>query len=228
MNKSLIVRSLLATALGLGILGCSTSNPNQAQHNPTTGTHPATWLANHWSAYLADPASCSACHGSATVPAESGGVSGVTCFQCHHPNGPNHPANWGDWSQHGATGAIVAADATPFSNQGMASCQVCHGTDFNTPVGITSTTYTCYSCHTHAPHPDAPWGASANPPAVGTAPRHDQVNPSNVPVCYGCHAAGSVNNPTGLIVTPAAPGTQPGCMNNTMCHGNNPTGLPPS
>jgi hypothetical protein len=113
----------------------------------------------------------------------------------------------------------------------MASCTPCHGTDFKAPMTITgnpATTFTCYTCHTHAPHPDAPWGASNNPPAAGTAPRHDQVDASNVPVCYGCHAYGAAINPVGLIITPAPAGTAPGCMNNTMCHGNNPTGNPPS
>jgi hypothetical protein len=209
MNKKFILRTCLAAAV-LALLGCSTSNPEAPALNPVTGQHPATWLNDHWTAYLQNPASCSPCHGSAVDSTAAGGTSQVSCFGCHHPFGPNHPAGWADPEQHGRLGAQAVADSAQFSMHGMASCEICHGTDFKTGVGVTPS---CYSCHTQAPHA-YPWLGTTDP----TVPRHSATDPSNAPVCYGCHAAGSANNPINPP-TPAPAGTVPGCTNSTMCHG---------
>ena len=111
---------------------------------------------------------------------------------------------------------MMAANSAPFSNQGMASCTVCHGTDYKTGVGYTES---CYTCHTTAPHPPAPWGVGS---ANMTVPRHDQTDVSNASACIACHAAGSAINTTlgTNPVTPAGPTTPPGCYNATMCHGS--------
>ena len=219
MNKGLIVRTFLAAAAALAFLACTSTSNTQltTTANPITGQHPANWQTTHYAAYLAAPASCVPCHGSTTDAGGAAGTSQVSCFGCHHPAGPNHPAGWADPEQHGRMGAQLAANSADFSMQGFASCQICHGQDFNTPVGVTPS---CLSCHTHAPHPDAPWGATNPPPAI-TSPRHDKTDQSNAPVCYTCHAAGSSHNPYNPV-TPAPAGTTPGCFNNTMCHGTNP------
>lgn len=216
MNKPFLIRTFLAAAAALAILGCSSSaNPGAPKQDPVTGAHPATWLAqDHWQEYLKNPSACTPCHGSTTDAAAAGGTSQVSCFGCHHPSGPNHPAGWADPMHHGRLGAQAAADASAFSMKGMQSCQPCHGADYRSALGVTPS---CYSCHTRAPHPDAPWGAT-NPPADGTtAPSHDRTDPSNAPACFQCHAAGSPNNAINPV-TPAPAGTTPGCFNGTMCH----------
>jgi len=217
MKNSLLVRTLLAAAAALVFWGCSSSRGGASQYNATTGQHPANWTNTHYSAYLANPASCTPCHGSTSDSSAAGGTSQVSCFGCHHPNGPNHPANWAEYMQHGRNGAQLAKNSADFSMQGFASCTVCHGADYATGVG---TTQSCYSCHTKAPHPDAPWGAT-NPPANPTiSVSHDQTDASNAPECFKCHAAGStINLKLSIPVTTPASGAAPGCFNNTMCHG---------
>jgi len=221
MNKRLIVRTLLAAAAALAFVGCTSTTSTQltTTTNPVTGLHPANWQMTHYSAYLEAPTSCVPCHGSTTDAGGAAGTSQVSCFGCHHPSGPNHPAGWVDHFQHGRLGAQAPANPADFSMQGMASCQICHGQDYNTPVGVTPS---CYACHNRAPHPNAPWGAT-NPPADGSvSSSHDRTDPSNAPACIQCHAAGSTHNPVNPP-TPAPAGTVPGCFNNTMCHGKNPT-----
>ena len=215
MKNRMSAGTFLAAALALVFLGCSSASSNAPQQNPTTGQHPAGWVQDHWVQYVTNPTSCVACHGSTSDPAAAGGIAQVSCFSCH-PNGPGHPTGWADHMQHGRIGAQAALNATPFSMQGMASCTVCHGADFATGVG---TTTSCYTCHTKAPHPNAPWGAG-NPPVDPTVnSSHDQTDPSNAPECYTCHQAGSAINQALGIVTPTPAGASPGCYNNTMCHG---------
>ena len=223
MNKHVLVRTLLAVAAVGAFLGCSTANQAQPKINPTTGVHPATWVAtDHWSEYLKNPASCSPCHGSATDPTQAGGTSNVTCFQCHHVNGPQHPGNWADPAQHGAA-AKAAYDPTQFSMKGFASCTPCHGSDYNSPVASTPVGFTpsCYACHKNSPHASAPWGYTGQ--AVPPVSDHSTTDLSNLPECFKCHYYGSAINlalalPAGLNVNPATTGT-PGCYNGTMCHG---------
>lgn len=214
MNARTIISSFLAAAAALAILACSSAASNAPSQNPVTGQHPADWQQTHYVAFLKDPASCSPCHGSSLDPTIKG-TSSVTCFGCHHPNGPNHPTGWGDRTQHGRNGAQLPAGTTDFSMQGFASCTPCHGSDYNSPVG--TTTPSCYACHTHAPHPNAPWGATNPPPDPTTSASHDHTDPSNAPECYKCHALGSSHNPI-VPVSPAPAGTAPGCFNGTMCH----------
>lgn len=216
MKRPFLIRTFLAAVAALAFLGCASSASSDAPKlNPTTGAHPATWMADHWTEYLKNPSSCSPCHGSALDATKAGGTSQISCFGCHHASGPNHPAGWGDPAHHGRLGAQAAADATPFSMKGMAGCQSCHGADFRNGIGVTTS---CYACHTQAPHP-VPWRGTSD----ATQPRHSLTDPSNAPVCFGCHAAGSANNPI-QPVTPAPAGTVPGCTNSTMCHGTTFTG----
>jgi len=173
-----------------GIAGCGSDKSSGGMVSPpgwvlvpSGGQHATsatlTYIANGGSS------SCAECHGADL----SGGTSKVSCFEnpegCHH--GP--VANWATPAVHGAT-----AKQAPSSPR-FASCQLCHGADFRTPRGDGNRT--CYSCHSQAPHPDGPWRSS-------TGSTHTNTDPSNAPVCAGCHR----NN---------APGT-PGCFNNTLCH----------
>jgi hypothetical protein len=217
MRKHMIVRALVTAAATLLFLGCSSSNSSAPQLNPTSGQHPANWVQNHWSAATTNGSSCVPCHGSTTDQTQAGGTSGVSCFACHHLNGPSHPANWADRAQHGRLGAQAKYNV-PFTMQGFADCTPCHGTDYATTVS--SNVPSCYTCHTKAPHPDAPWGVTTPLPNIATSSSHDQTDPTNAPECFKCHQTGSTINTTlGLTpLTPAA-GAEPGCFNNTMCHG---------
>jgi hypothetical protein len=227
MRKGSIVRTFLPAAAVLLALGCSSSaNTGALPFNPATGQHPANWQTVHWSGYIQDPGQCETCHGTAAAAPAAAPLSGVTCFGCHHPNGPNHPADWnqpadgvpGDAPTHGLT-AIAAASATfnpaapdQSAYGGFATCTPCHGALYNNAAGTYAPS--CYSCHTTAPHPPAPWGAGLGLPA--TQSTHDQVDPSNAPECAKCHTGGA--NSTITPVSPAAPGTAPGCFNGTLCH----------
>jgi hypothetical protein len=233
MKTSLIVRTFLAAAAALLVMACASGGGSAPAVSTITGQHPATWLTTHWNAYELNPASCVPCHGSALDPTSGSGTSGVTCFGCHqpdgtvaHPNGPAHPAGWAASNQHGRLGAQAPYNAAyPLGMQGFASCTPCHGADYNTPIGNGAPS--CFGpatgCHaTPAPHGNPNWGAQANPPNPATNPDHDQTDQSNAPECFKCHAAGSANNPVlnpPNNNAPAAPGTPPGCFNNTLCHG---------
>jgi len=205
-----MVKTSLAVALALVVLACGTSNSQAPQFDPTTGKHPATWLATHFVAYNQNKTQCTPCHGSATDPASTGGTSGINCFFCHAQQTPpvtvQHPAGWSDPANHGAT-AKQAASLTA----GFALCSSCHGAGYSTPVSNPGgPAFTCFTCHNTAPHPAAPW--------LGTTITHTNTDPSNVSECAKCHTAG--NNSTLPFLTPAPAGTAPGCFNNTLCHGN--------
>ena len=176
----------------LSLWGCGNGNGDAPSFNDVTGEHPANWLATHSAAYIANPSSCSECHGKDLL----GGISKVSCAKCHPlPTSP-HPAGWADPAQHGA-----AAKAKPGSMTGFSSCQGCHGADF----GGGFTGVSCFGCHkpgpplVKVPHAEAPWFD-----ITGADVTHTNTDPQNAPVCANCHRS--------------APGT-PGCFNNTLCHG---------
>ena len=214
----LILLSAFAAAAG-----CSTANTpgggGSVNHITAQGTSVSGWLAssgvsNHSRSAtnsfiaLGNAGGCTECHGADLL----GGISLVSCMSnpsaCHH----TPIADWvvspagAATQQHGAS-----AKRGPGSSS-MYACQICHGTDFRTDRG----SVTCFTCHTLAPHPNAPWRSG------GTDNTHVNVNTANAPVCHGCHAdsaAGNVNNPH-RPPAPAASGTAPGCFNGTMCHNN--------
>ena len=210
MNDGLFVRTLLAAAVTLVLLGCSTATPQAPQLNANVGQHPATWTQDHWSAYLKNPQSCTPCHGSTLDPAAAGGTSQVSCFGCHHPNGPHHSTGWAAPAQHGRLGAQLASNGqTGFAGTGFAACTKCHGSDYASPVGITPS---CLACHSKAPHPNLPWTS----PASGLLVNHDQTDQSNVNECVKCHTLGA--NSTLKPALPASGVISPGCFNGTLCH----------
>jgi len=203
-RADLMVRTTFAFVLALLFLGCSGGTAaDSPQLNAQTGQHPANWLSTHWSEYAKSPTQCTTCHGSLTDPLKAGGISKVSCFTCH-PKGPGHPAGWEAFDQHGRLGAMTA----PSASTGFAYCFKCHGAQPRT--GLTATS--CLTCHTIAPHPSKPWRSTTVPGS-----NHDATDPGNAAACYNCHANGA--NSTLAPITPAAAGTEPGCFNNTMCHG---------
>ena len=212
MNMRTAIGTLLAAATLL-VLGCSGSSAGVPESSTSISAHPSTWIQDHWTAYLQNPTSCTACHGSTVDQSAAGGISKVSCFGCHHPNGPHHAAGWFDPATGGAHGR-QGAQAAPngqfgFLGTGFAACMTCHGTGFANPVGVTPS---CMACHTHAPHPDKPWSNGADP----TQPTHDQTDQGNVPVCAQCHLNGA--NSDLKPSAPAPAGTAPGCFNGTLCH----------
>ncbi len=79
--------------------------------------------------------------------------------------------------------------------------------------------FTCFTCHTTAPHPPLPWHNSPTENGMN----HATTDPSNAAECAKCHLDG--NNLSADIkqfLVPAPAGTAPGCFNNTLCHGDNP------
>jgi hypothetical protein len=211
-RASLLVRTCFAAAVAL-IMGCAKGNSGAVAVN-NLGQHPADWVQTHWVSFNQNKEACTVCHGSYSVQAQSGGTSGVTCFQCHHSNGPLHPATWPDPAQHGATAKLA-----PSLTGGFSHCAACHGSLYSEPLTKPGgQTYSCFTCHSRAPHPDKPWHGTT---ASGTS--HASVNAANAPECAKCHLNGQNLDPNDLAFHGTAPaGTAPGCFNNTMCHGDNP------
>ncbi len=202
-------RATLISALGLGavglvavLTGCSGAGDKAPKFSPVQGQHPAGWVESHYKDYVKNPDSCRTCHGSTKDPAAAGGISGVSCFKCHI--GPDHPAGFAAGSAHGRNGAQLP----PGTFAGFASCAKCHGSDYKG----SGTAVSCMACHTTAPHPPKAWYSTS-----ASLPNHDKTDAANAPECFKCHAAGA-NSTMKPTVTPA-PGTAPGCFNNTMCHG---------
>lgn len=207
-----MVGTCFAAVLGLMVWGCAGSATSGPQFNTATGQHPTGWIQNHWEEFVKNPSQCTACHGSTTDPATAGGIAKVSCFTCH-ASGVWHPAGWSDPSQHGRQGAqlapVATGDTTVPVMAGFAHCAKCHGSNYDNPIG---TAPSCKSCHTKAPHPDKPWVSTSL-----SEPTHVQTDQANAPECFKCHAAGA--NSDLKPATPAPAGTEPGCFNNTMCHG---------
>ena len=192
--------SLILLVVLAGIAGCGNDNSPDTMVSPpgwvvvpSGGQHAKSATATYDNGGIT---SCAECHGADL----SGGTSKVSCFGnpagCHHGPVAGWVAAPPAAQEHGA-----AAKRAP-GNSGFVSCQVCHGADFRTPRGDGNRT--CYSCHSLAPHPDGPWRTSAGS-------THTNTDPSNAPVCAGCHR----NN---------TPGTS-GCFNSTLCHGE-PAAVP--
>jgi len=211
-RMKLMAGSCFAMVFALLAWGCAGTAGKGAAFNATTGQHPANWIQVHYIDYVKAPDQCRTCHGSTSDPAQAGGISKVSCFSCH-ANGVNHPAGWADASQHGRLGAQAVPAATQLiggtvvDGSGFAYCTKCHGANYTDGLAVS-----CKSCHTKAPHPDAPWRG-----ATFTTPSHVNTNGGNAPACAQCHTNGA--NSSLKPVTPAPAGTAPGCFNNTLCHG---------
>ncbi|MEI6592929.1 MAG: CxxxxCH/CxxCH domain-containing protein, partial [Holophagaceae bacterium] len=171
----------------------------------TGGVHPTGWATNHAASALVGLASCKACHGTQLT---GGPYKEPGCFTaaCHHNTVPGYAL--------GASHGLRAKMAQGSTGGGLASCQICHGTNFASGLlASDGSSKACTSCHgVAAPHPPKPWHNAAGS-------NHATTDVSNAPVCAQCHFPGAPANPAGHPAVPAPAGTAPGCYNNTLCHG---------
>lgn len=210
-----VLRWLLVLMSLAHLLSCSSGNDNVPEFDAVVGRHPDNWIERHWMEYTENPEECRQCHGGEL----RGGISQLSCFtpgvQACHPNGPaGHPFDWNRPDLHGAAAKGVPGG----SMSGFSSCQRCHGEDFSggsANVGA-SAPVSCLSCHTRAPHPDAPWRGS-----IDANITHTTTDEGNAPVCALCH----LGNLRLSVPVPVPANANPGCFNNTMCHGE--SGHPP-
>lgn len=193
-------RGLLLLFGLLLIIGCSDPHSG-ANFDPETGKHIGVWIVDHRSAYLSNCNACVGCHGTDL----QGGISKVGCFVTDwngiacHPNGEfkSHP-DWSDPNLHGG-----AAKGPPGCLSGFAYCQVCHGADFGGGSALS-----CFDCHdAGVPHPSGGWRDTRT---------HANAAEGNGPVCGLCHLNDDRDGP----YQPLPPGANPGCFNNTLCHGD--------
>lgn len=192
MTRRLLFGIVIVIVMTIPFMGCSSGS--RSTFDSESGKHPKNWYVEHRNpAYVAQSEECQECHGADL----DGGISKVSCFSasrdgrpCHASGPSGHPVGWSDPDVHGAD-----AKAAPAVDKGFASCQVCHGDDFDGGLANQS----CFPCHgVSAPHSPAPW--------LGGARTHTNTNTGNAVVCSQCHTTGQ-------------PGT-PGCFNNTLCHGS--------
>lgn len=191
----------------------------------------------HGYAYGANPQSCQLCHG----PNYLGGTSQVSCINnptgtqptgCHPNPSAIHTAGW-TVTLHGKTAKLAPSTTDPLAS--FLACRNCHGYGFTgTPL---SNNKGCYSANCHPDgRPHSAWNGTSS--IIVFSHADSTVSPAtateNAPVCYGCHnrvqshtwfnADGSPRvPPIGNLLTPSTgnpdQNAQPGCYNNTMCHG---------
>lgn len=157
-------------------------------------------------------------HGSAGHEAYAGSPEETVCVTCHEVNNRYghepfchnchqiHPEP--DWAQRALHG--VAAKQAPGSMTGFVTCASCHADDFTGGTAGVSC-LTAAGCHqAGAPHPYASrWRSESTP-------THTSTSRTNAPACGLCH----LNRRTPPAYQPLPPGANPGCTNNTLCHGN--------
>jgi hypothetical protein len=143
----------LLVLLYLSVLsGCGDKN-SQANLDPISGKHPASWLpSGHAAAAKGNLAGCTECHGSDF----SGGISKIACTQCHlgNENAP-HPVFWNYTSTQPTAWGTYAYALHSLSARQLGldnvkkSCGVasCHGADL---LGVPGSGPSCTSCHKDA------------------------------------------------------------------------------
>ena len=197
-----------AAALSVSCYQChkKAPHPDKPWHGVTASGSPSD--SNHAATDPGNAAACAQCHSNGAnsdlkpptpVVAAPGCYNNTLC----HGNNPGHVVGWSLASMHGRG----FAQAAPGAVTGFAYCVTCHGSTYSNGVATS-----CLTCHTKAPHPNAPWNG-----ATAASVRHTATDPGNAPECFKCHVGG--NNSTLKPVPPAPAGTAPGCFNNTMCHG---------
>jgi predicted CxxxxCH...CXXCH cytochrome family protein len=208
-------KAALALSALFTLLACSKANPKAISIDPVTGKHPSGWAVadtggKHPQAYIAGPSACFECHGKNL----NGGISGVSCFSASrsgiscHPTGPSgHPAGWSAPGAHGTSAKALLA-----GRDGIAHCQICHGTNFTGGIGPSCiNTAGCHGAGIMAAHSPKPWRSTLG------GRTHTTTDASNAAGCFVCHQNGA--NSTRVPSAAAPVGTAPGCFNNTMCHG---------
>lgn len=204
---------ILLAALILIVAGCGSSPNKNALLNTDTGKHSAAWLTDHPAAYIKDKTVCAECHGADL----HGGISRVSCFSatfngvsCHAAGPAGHPAGWASPDAHGVA-AKSAADIAAMT--GFSTCQACHGAPFTGGAIAPSCVGTagCHGAGIESPHSPAPWR--------GAGRRHSNTNTGNAANCALCHLSGRTP-PSYVPLLSGGTGSQPGCFNNTLCHGS--------
>jgi hypothetical protein len=189
--------------------------------------HPAQWRTGsdyvHSTTDEGNASVCAQCHlaganspiGPPSPPAPAGTPPG--CFNstlCHSENPVPHPVG-STWvtTPPAAQPHGNSAKATPSSSEGIAYCRVCHGTSGGNFNGGTAQV----SCQNVACH-----GGTGNSPHAsrwfqGDTYVHITTDPGNASECAFCH----FNEPNAGNHSPTPPpaGSNPGCFNNTLCHG---------
>jgi hypothetical protein len=203
---------LLIVIVALAAGGCSTSTTNSGLSLvDEQGNHPANWLSRHPVYAVADSNQCKTCHGEDLT----GGIANTSCYTaaCHHGTIPGWVATPPAAQPHGASAKKLAPGSF-----GFVACQICHGNDFRGgAVQVACRNADCHGGAGRSPHP-AEW-RTLDPYF------HTNTDGDNAPVCARCHLNGE-NSPIAQPSPPAAPGTPPGCFNNTLCHGEKPVPHP--
>src|SRR3990172_1887563 len=166
---------------------------------------------------------CALCHlaganspiGPPSPPAAAGTPPG--CFNntlCHGENPVPHPVG-SSWraTPPAAQPHGNSAKATPSSSEGFAYCRVCHGTSTGNYNGGTAQV----SCLNVACHVGTGNSPHASRWFQGDTYVHTTTNPGNAPECAFCHF--NELNAGNHSPTPPPAGSNPGCFNNTLCHG---------
>ena len=154
----------------------------------TGGVHPTGWRTSHPAGALTNLTNCKACHGT-TLQGGPWKEPSCSTAACHHNTLPNYVLP----GSHG----VRAKQAQGATGGGLASCQVCHGSTFATPLTASDgTNKACTTCHgAAAPHPVKPWRSSA-----GSLLSHASTDISNAAICAQCHYPGAPANP--LVTQP--------------------------
>lgn len=206
------------------LLAAGCAKKRNLPFDPDAG-HPGGFFPGHSTAFRADGAACTGCHGSDM----HGGISRVSCFSAAldgrycHPDGPEgHPDGWR--SNHASSDpALVASCAGCHDNPATdlpPNCfttSLCHGVKTQHPSNWRSShtgtsqnqAPACAACHQSAPGAPGCFNntlchGAKNPHAAGWEGAHDETGPEQAATCAACHRKNS--------------GT-PGCFNNTLCHG---------
>ena len=217
----------IAFAGGTAVTSCAACHPAAKAHPTTWFEAPQTgfppYTASHRNSGNQGVA-CAVCHDvtEGRTPPDSAAPS---CFiasftnadsiaaSCHVGGpGATHPEGWVATSPaaqpHGGS-----AKGAPSSSAGFGFCRSCHGTTTGNFNGGTAQVSCLNSaCHLgggSSPHP-ANW-------LPGNTYVHTTSDEGNASECAFCHfgESGNGNHPP----TPPPGGSNPGCFNNTLCHG---------
>jgi len=161
---------------------------------PSGGAYSHPSLDGHSDTTAFDETVCISCH----EVSINFGYLNPGCHNCHEPFPSSHPAGWDASGAHGA-----AAMGNPDSTSGFSYCQSCHGDNF-AGGAVDLSCLTLGSCHDLAAPHGTDWQS-----------RHDNTDQDNAVDCGLCH----LGDPNPPVYQPLPSDANPGCMNDTLCHG---------
>ncbi|MDA8429153.1 MAG: hypothetical protein M0T70_07840, partial [Geobacteraceae bacterium] len=201
INSNLLKYGLVLL-FSVTLWGCGKGNPAAVTIDPSTGKHATGWAVgavggSHVDAFFATKtvgSSCVGCHGTPQDPI--GGIVKVSCSSVSRDGMNCHGGLW----PHGDVPYIPQAFDTPtvhgqqVVNNGLATCQKCHGVDYK---GLPGLGVNCIACHqTVNPANNAPHAFDWT---TGTL-KHSATNQLYAPACGECHYF--PNNPASTANTP--------------------------